>query len=367
MGKAKNATDRKGAEAVRLAVARLSTVQSHLDRAVASLPGIEAAVFLDLGDSSEGLSAGNRVESERLRAIGRVWFEPASASAAGVAAAAALVQRSRFCLWSIGSCCVLAKDMGRAVLVAALAPDVRLSDVKKLSDALSIPAGTVVDADAVIGSLSEYAAIGRAACRVDADSAEVVHYGRMGTERGRTWSDYEAIGGEALCIEACRWLRDPSADQTSTSSKILAASLGGERHTTHWLRMPFSPSLLVGLSTDRLAHRDDLAQHALALAHDVLRDAIGLMLADGLETQLEPFPETAEEFESLQAEIRRLDDDDLLGRLVIGGFANHPIGEGEDRMRCAECIYYLTSKRWCDLPELPVPVEPDWFCRLWRM
>ncbi len=33
----------------------------------------------------------------------------------------------------------------------------------------------------------------------------------------------------------------------------------------------------------------------------------------------------------------------------------------------AECIYYLPHRKWCDLPELPVPVEPQWWCRLWKL
>jgi hypothetical protein len=36
-------------------------------------------------------------------------------------------------------------------------------------------------------------------------------------------------------------------------------------------------------------------------------------------------------------------------------------------MRCQECMYYLVHRKWCDLPELFVPVEPDWYCRLWRI
>jgi len=28
---------------------------------------------------------------------------------------------------------------------------------------------------------------------------------------------------------------------------------------------------------------------------------------------------------------------------------------------------YLPNAKWCDLPELPIPVEPDWWCRLWKI
>ena len=88
-------------------------------------------------------------------------------------------------------------------------------------------------------------------------------------------------------------------------------------------------------------------------------------LASGLETQTEPFPETAAEFAKILDQLRELDEDDLEGRLVIGGFTDHPYGP--DQMRCQECIYFLVHRKWCDLPELSVPVEPEWWCRLWKI
>lgn len=89
------------------------------------------------------------------------------------------------------------------------------------------------------------------------------------------------------------------------------------------------------------------------------------MLDAGLKTQTEPFPDSATEFAKILDELRALDPDDLKGRLVIGGFVNHPYGPME--ARCQECIYYLVHRKWCDLPELAVPVEPEWWCRLWKI
>ena len=96
-----------------------------------------------------------------------------------------------------------------------------------------------------------------------------------------------------------------------------------------------------------------------------LRDRIGQMMAAGLITQTEPFPETDREFGKLLAEVRELPPDDLKAKLVITGFVDKPYGP--DRMRCQECMYYLVHRKWCDLPELAVPVEPEWWCRLWRI
>ena len=94
-------------------------------------------------------------------------------------------------------------------------------------------------------------------------------------------------------------------------------------------------------------------------------EAIAKLLADGLQTQVEPFPETDKEFAGILLELRQLAPDDLKGKLVIGGFLDHPYGE--DKQRCMECMYYLVHRKWCDLPELAVPVEADWWCRLWRI
>ena len=96
-----------------------------------------------------------------------------------------------------------------------------------------------------------------------------------------------------------------------------------------------------------------------------LRAIITRLLATGLETQIEPFPVTEKEFGEIVAELRKLDPSDLAGKLVVSGFLDHPYGP--ENWRCMECIYYLANRRWCDLPELAVPVEPDWYCRLWRM
>ena len=88
-------------------------------------------------------------------------------------------------------------------------------------------------------------------------------------------------------------------------------------------------------------------------------------LNEGLETQVEPFPETDREFSGILDELRALDPDDLRAKLDISGWLLRPYGA--DEMRCQECMYYLVHRRWCDLPELSLPAEPEWWCRLWRI
>jgi hypothetical protein len=98
---------------------------------------------------------------------------------------------------------------------------------------------------------------------------------------------------------------------------------------------------------------------------NALRGKIEQVLGAGLQTQTEPFPETEKEFTQLLAELRALPAEDLETKLVLSGFTDKPFGP--DRMRCQECMYYLVHRRWCDLPELSLPVEADWWCRLWRI
>jgi hypothetical protein len=92
---------------------------------------------------------------------------------------------------------------------------------------------------------------------------------------------------------------------------------------------------------------------------------VSSILASGLETNVEPLPETDKEFADILAQLRQVNPSDLESKLVIGGFLNHPYGP--DKQRCMECTYYLVHHQWCALPELAMPVEPEWWCRLWRI
>lgn len=92
---------------------------------------------------------------------------------------------------------------------------------------------------------------------------------------------------------------------------------------------------------------------------------ISELLDSGLKTQVEPFPETEKEFAEILTVLRHLDPGDLKAKLVVSGFTSEPYGP--ERQRCMECMYFLVHRKWCDLPELSVPVEPDWWCRLWRI
>lgn len=100
---------------------------------------------------------------------------------------------------------------------------------------------------------------------------------------------------------------------------------------------------------------------------DALRDKIGKMLADGLETEVWPRAETSEMVIDMINRLRVEAGDDLEKRLVIGGFTDHTITADDMEQPCETCMYYLIHRKYCVLPELDVPVEPEWSCRLWRI
>ena len=102
------------------------------------------------------------------------------------------------------------------------------------------------------------------------------------------------------------------------------------------------------------------SEQQLSLLREMAR-----MMEDGLKTQTEPFPETGKEFSAILDQLRELGPADIEGKMVISGFVDHPYGP--DKQRCMECMYYLVHREWCDLPELALPVDANWWCRLWRI
>ena len=99
--------------------------------------------------------------------------------------------------------------------------------------------------------------------------------------------------------------------------------------------------------------------------HETLVKMIEDHFREGMRTLVEPFPETDREFAKILDTLRAMSADQLRDKLVESGWLLEPYGE--DRMRCQECMYYLVHRRWCDLPELNLPAEPEWWCRLWRI
>ncbi len=58
---------------------------------------------------------------------------------------------------------------------------------------------------------------------------------------------------------------------------------------------------------------------------------------------------------------------DIKEKAVIAGLRREPFDDGDMKQECATCIYFLPNYKHCDQPELGFPVDPDWWCRLWRV
>jgi hypothetical protein len=100
---------------------------------------------------------------------------------------------------------------------------------------------------------------------------------------------------------------------------------------------------------------------------DALRDRIAALLKGGLETEVFPRAETSEMVNEIVARLKTEAGDDLERKLVIAGFTDHVVEADGIEQPCETCMYYLVHRRFCELPELMLPVEPDWSCRLWRI
>ena len=96
------------------------------------------------------------------------------------------------------------------------------------------------------------------------------------------------------------------------------------------------------------------------------REEIRALLTGGLVTEIFPRADTHEEVQAIVARLQVVDDD-LKARLVIGGFTLDPIMHDGIEQACETCMYYKVHRRYCELPEFELAVEPEWSCRLWRI
>lgn len=99
---------------------------------------------------------------------------------------------------------------------------------------------------------------------------------------------------------------------------------------------------------------------------DALRSEIQSLLSSGLETKVFPRADTHEEVMAIVAQLQGAKGN-LKEQLVIGGFTLTPVEHEGIEQACESCMYYKVHRRYCELPEFEVPVEPQWSCRLWRI
>lgn len=99
---------------------------------------------------------------------------------------------------------------------------------------------------------------------------------------------------------------------------------------------------------------------------DAIRTQAEKLLKDGLETQVFPRADDQETVLKIIGDLK-VSDGSLTQRLVIGGFTLDPVEHGDIEQACETCMYYLVHRRYCELPELDLPVEEEWSCNLWRI
>ena len=100
---------------------------------------------------------------------------------------------------------------------------------------------------------------------------------------------------------------------------------------------------------------------------DAVRDEIAAKLKSGLETEAWPRAETSELVNEVVARLQNEAGDDLTQKLVVAGVTDHVVEADDIEQSCETCMYYLIHRQFCELPELMIPVLPEWSCRLWRI
>ena len=100
--------------------------------------------------------------------------------------------------------------------------------------------------------------------------------------------------------------------------------------------------------------------------NDPRREAIRSLLAGGLKTEAETRADDDAMFRGIVDRLRGASGD-LEAKLVIAGFTLEKVDHGGLEQACKSCMYYQVHRRYCELPELDLPVEPEWSCRLWRI
>lgn len=116
-------------------------------------------------------------------------------------------------------------------------------------------------------------------------------------------------------------------------------------------------------------NQDVVSQEQLA-ADKALKEDLASLLSNGLEVEVEPRAYTHEDILEIVGRLQKLDENDYQSKLSISGFTLTPYlfeGDPDDEQACETCMYYKVHRQFCELPELMVPVEPEWSCRLWRI
>lgn len=346
-------------------------VYAHLlDRAISSTHGVLAAGIVNVryGEGClRGPSAEPAPDSElqQLIALTQWMFPPSdlTESSGNRAAAMARIGQVESAFWTTRTERLFAQLVGERVLVIAV------SFARNLGSALVLVKEAVAAAQKSDAPEFEHMSDVLAAGMLDPSAQRFEHtYKRYGDRSEFTFDEAMAGVLSQFFNRAAPRLPVIFRRRSSEALQILTAQLSTASRVRSWSALTFDQEHLLFAIADRQVAHQGLVLNLLNRAtDDTVRVWADGLLAFGIDPILEPFPRTQHEFLAIVEELRGLHENDLIGRLRIGGFTNYSMGEGEDIQRCQECIYYHPNRKWCDLPELPIPVEAHWWCRLWKL
>jgi hypothetical protein len=347
------------------------TIYAHLlDRAISSTHGVLAAGLVNTryGEGClRGPSAEPAPDSElqQLIALTQWMFPPSDVteSSGNRAAAMARIGQAESAFWTTRTERLFAQLVGERVLVIAV------SFARNLGSALALVKEAVAAAQKSDAPEFEHMSDVLAAGMLEPSAQRFDHtYKRYGDRSEFTFDEAMAGVLSQFFNRAAPRLPVVFRRRSGEALPILTAQLSTASRVRSWSALTFDPDHLLFAIADRQVAHQGLVLNLLNRAtDDTVRVWADGLLAFGIDPILEPFPRTQHEFLAIVEELRGLHQNDLIGRLRIGGFTNYSMGEGEDIQRCQECIYYHPNRKWCDLPELPIPVEAHWWCRLWKL
>jgi hypothetical protein len=101
-----------------------------------------------------------------------------------------------------------------------------------------------------------------------------------------------------------------------------------------------------------------------------LRVRLAELMRSGAETDWRQRAYTDPAIRERLEQLQSLEPSDYAMKLKIAGFTTrpyHPPERVELEQSCATCMYYARHRKYCELPELDMPVLPRWSCVLWRI
>ena len=101
-----------------------------------------------------------------------------------------------------------------------------------------------------------------------------------------------------------------------------------------------------------------------------VRAQLTALLDSGLKTDWRHRADTSEKVDEVTRRLQQISHDDYAGKLKVAGVTVHPYvppAQPEIEQACSTCVRYERVRRYCNLPELELPVEPEWSCVVWRL